>query len=406
MFERRVEAGVLYCVTPSKDCTVTTASGVPMLNVAAGTQDYFVATGGKVLVSDDKAVLTASRNPAWLASRNPAWLAEVRAGLDELGLAYELAWMPAGDKLVVHTDRADETQLEAVTALLERVLPQFIEVVRYNHNMEISWRDINKYAECRNKADLQAVNPNYLKDLTSDGEWVYPLTKLTGGWSQVFTGSPAKKAYYYIPAMTGLNELNTWSGVLEYVEIYAPKLQQLHQGFYNNKGNSKLNTVYGYLPLVNNGYAAFRGNDKLSIFEIDLPSLSSGSDMFGWCVLNKESALRILNSIPAYTSGSHPLTIGIHIDHQTDEEVLAAIANAEAKGWTLTVQWNGTPTAQAAVTYGLRKPPIYARVSEHDGKRFLDWGHYVTDTTGYEEFRSVEAAREYFGLPEEHLTNN
>ena len=43
-------------------------------------------------------------------------------------------------------------------------------------------------------------------------------------------------------------------------------------------------------------------------------------------------------------------------------------------------------------------------------EQFLDWGHYVTDPTGYEEFASVEEAREYYGLPgenieEEELTN-
>ena len=57
--------------------------------------------------------------------------------------------LPAEDKLVVHTDRADETQLAAVTALLERTLPKNIEVERYNHHIEVSWREINKYAECK-----------------------------------------------------------------------------------------------------------------------------------------------------------------------------------------------------------------------------------------------------------------
>ena len=131
--------------------------------------------------------------------------------------------------------------------------------------------------------------------------------------------------------------------------------------------------------------------------------------MFRDCILDKPSVVCILDSIPAYTYGTHKLTIGIHVDHKTDEEVLAAIASAEAKGWTLSVIWNGTPAAQAATTYGLRKPPIYARVEERElpegtTERVLDWGHYVTDPTGYEEFRTVEAAREYYGLPEEDLT--
>ena len=167
---------------------------------------------------------------------------------------------------------------------------------------------------------------------------------------------------------------------------------------------SMLTTFTSDMPALTDGSYMFSTCRELTTFTSDLPALTKGSGMFESCKLNKESALRVLNSIPAYTSGSHKLTIGIHIDHKTDEEVLAAIDAANAKGWTLTVQWNGTPTAQAATTYGLRKPPIYARVSEierPDGttERYLDWGHYVTDPTGYEEFRSVEAAREYFGLP-------
>lgn len=50
--------------------------------------------------------------------------------------------LPAENKLVVHTDRADETQLEAVTGLLARVLPKNIEVVKYNHDISIPWRDV------------------------------------------------------------------------------------------------------------------------------------------------------------------------------------------------------------------------------------------------------------------------
>jgi hypothetical protein len=140
--------------------------------------------------------------------------------------------------------------------------------------------------------------------------------------------------------------------------------------------------------------------------DLELVRLNAADNMFSGCQLDAESVPRVLDSLPSYTSGTHRIGLGIHVDHQGDETVLAAIANAEAKGWTLTVQWTGTPSASASVTYGLRKPLIYARVSEYelpDGTtaRTLDWGHYVTDPTGYEEFRSVEAAREYFGLAEE-----
>jgi hypothetical protein len=51
---------------------------------------------------------------------------------------------------------------------------------------------------------------------------------------------------------------------------------------------------------------------------------------------------------------------------------------------------------------------IYAKAGElerPDGttERILDWGHYVTrwEERGYEQFRSLESAYEYFGLEQE-----
>ena len=167
--------------------------------------------------------------------------------------------------------------------------------------------------------------------------------------------------------------------VLEYAKIYATKTRNISLNAPNLK---KIDAV---IPLVNNSVKI--------IGQID-----------------KESALGILCQI---TETPNPeqrgCTLGIHVDHKQDEEIMAEVARLEEMGWPVTIQWNGTATAQASVTYGLRRPPIYARVIEMerpDGttERVLDWGHYVTDPSGYEEFRSVEEAREYYGLPEEDLT--
>ena len=130
------------------------------------------------------------------------------------------------------------------------------------------------------------------------------------------------------------------------------------------------------------------------------PALENGENMLDGCKLGKASVKEILYSIPSYTSGTHKLTIGIHVDHKTDEEVIAAIENAESKGWTLTVQWNGTPGTSTASTFSLRRRPIYARLGEpmEDGTRLLDWGHYVTDPSGYTEFASLEEAKEHFNI--------
>ena len=45
------------------------------------------------------------------------------------------------NKLVVHTDRVDDTTLEAVTALLDYELPESVIIERYNQSIDIPWQD-------------------------------------------------------------------------------------------------------------------------------------------------------------------------------------------------------------------------------------------------------------------------
>lgn len=146
-----------------------------------------------------------------------------------------------------------------------------------------------------------------------------------------------------------------------------------------------------------------------SQFPTALPALTDGTGMFSNCKLSKEVAISILNSLQTAssvtTNNTWCITMGIHIDHQTDEEVITAITAAEEKGWTVTVQWNGTATAAAASTYSLRRAAVQARVVEivdedgHVGK-FLEWGHYVTNAeeNDYTEFASLEEAKEHFNI--------
>ena len=163
-------------------------------------------------------------------------------------------------------------------------------------------------------------------------------------------------------------------------------------------------------------YGMFQACNQLRVCSVNFPSLVQGERMLDGTILDAASACAVLDGLQVAgepdwsgyvgnTSQKVPwiLTIGIHVDHQNDETVLAAIANAESKGWTLTVQWNGTPTAQAStMAFGQR---IYAKVTEAvrpDGtvERIMDWGHYMTKPDGYEQFRSLESAYRYFGLPE------
>ena len=377
-----------------------------------------------------------------LGGNVPAWLASLKDGLTAMldGSKFELAWLAGEKTLVVHTDRLSDDLLVAVKAAAEAAMPEGATLVQYNHNMEVSWRDINKYAECKTNDDLKAVNPDYKKDVTSDGEWVYPLPKITWKASEAFMYAPIKKVinfelpgvehgtnyfwggcemdildvslpnYNYngtvstiwmcyakhmkirVAKTSGLCWLFSRCKAVQTAEIYAPKATNL-----NNMAETDWGTNYV---------------DKLHTLTLYAPLASSAKNALPYSILTASSAVGLLDGLPTWTDGAeHFITVGIHVDHQNDEDVLAAIAAAEAKGWTLTVKWNGTPTSTASTM--AMGTLIYAKVGEMerpDGttERVLDWGHYVTnwEERGYEQFRSLESAYRYFGMemPAEALT--
>ncbi len=312
-----------------------------------------------------------------------------------------------GQKIIVHTDRLSEDKLAAVNDVLERFVPGFIELVQYNHNMEISWRDINKYAECTNIADMLAVNPDYKNDLTSDGEWVYPLPEMVyaGGKYPDYQGifyraQKIKKIKLVLPKAKSIG-YSFNSPVLEELDIEVPIISSNNYVDIGHivQGSCSPKKFRCVAPLHRNFNQFLWNNSKQKHLKLYAPNMRNGTFE---AQLDKESALGLMAGLGVFANETNTLTIGIHIDYQNDPEVLAAISDAEAKGWTLTVRWNGTATAAASVMRFSQL--IYAKVGEMempDGttERVLDWGHYVTNEEGYETFRSLESAYEYFGLP-------
>ena len=267
----------------------------------------------------------------------------------------------------------------------------------------------NKYAKCVTVADMAAVNPDYKHDLTADGDWIYPTSAIVDGTIMFGRNTSYMiRGYFYLPNMTTASDFANQGRKLIEAEVYAPNATSLQYMFHDQNNLKKISGDFSNLKNARE----FVCNTHITDLVADFPSLSDAELFALNCnsaanrpQLNKTSALRILGSIPSYTRGTHRLGLGIHIDHQTDEEVIAAISAAEAKGWTLTVQWNGTATAQTASTFGLRKPPIYAKlgtVERPDGttENVLDWGHYVTNwgENGYQEFSSIEEAEEHFNI--------
>ncbi len=310
-------------------------------------------------------------------------------------------------------------------------------------NISVQYREAgeeaiyNRYAECTTGTEIKAVNPNYKSDLTDEGEWIYSLNKLESDNGTFYAATKLKVFKQTLPSLkkshtmfqqAGLTTLEIdlpvletasnlayGCGSLQTVIINAPKSTGMSSAIH---ACGRVTTLKGSFPKVQNGSSMAYNALSLRTVEAEFPRLIYGSGMFHRCKLNKESALRILNSIPICDeNASYNLTLGIHIDHQNDEELLAAIALADkaqttnadgGKGWTLEIQWNGTPTAQATTTYGLRRKPIYAKLGTMelpDGstEQYLSWGHYVTnwEEHGYQEFASIEEAEEHFNIKKE-----
>ena len=106
--------------------------------------------------------------------------------------------------------------------------------------------------------------------------------------------------------------------------------------------------------------------------------------------------------------GGGTLTVSLPSNWQEDEGVLNAKAEAEAKGWQIPVQTYEVE-ASAAATFALRRiwvrktPNEYGSYVDTDGNHWsVDWCVDVwgadPQELGYEPYRSVETAIEYWGL--------
>lgn len=147
---------------------------------------------------------------------------------------------------------------------------------------------------------------------------------------------------------------------------------------------------------------------------LTLPEIVAGGNAFHATQLDLPTALSIINSLrmsaDGITGATWELTIGIHVDHKSAPELLAAIEGATHRGWTVTVQWNGTSTSKAKIRQ-LEKvwckavPGETGDYVDQNGTRYIvDWGHLVISKTmkneelGYSSFDSLDDALDQWGL--------
>ena len=132
-------------------------------------------------------------------------------------------------------------------------------------------------------------------------------------------------------------------GVLTSFNAALPKLtdgtNMFHHGFFLTSFNSNL-------PELTNGTNMFYDGVLLTSFNAALPKLTNGTSMFRNCALDEDSILRILNSIPTYTGGSHSLNLGKRTNYLNSAEVAELLGEDTPiaakqytfKGWTLIVE--------------------------------------------------------------------
>lgn len=179
---------------------------------------------------------------------------------------------------------------------------------------------------------------------------------------------------------------NIWpfgsSGLQDFTGFSLKNLETADRAFHGCCGLKTFSTIDNMTKLTN-ANDMFAGCYNLTSLYPDktsfsLPSLTSANRMFGTnyngegygvgSKLDKPSTLKLCNALPTHTDGAeHLITIGIHIDHKYDPEVNLALKRVcksyttpieeygsslgttvtGDKGWTLTIQWNGTATENA-----------------------------------------------------------
>ena len=258
------------------------------------------------------------------------------------------------------------------------------------------------------------------------------------------------RPYFVAPRFTGAAVITGGFSNGNVLRVYnAPARTGRHVSQLNYK-NSKLLVVDEYeLPLTNIG--EFTGYDKLGVFAYNgasnianpsiagtrifdisfshksaeighfIPAVNPQGEACFFDTITKTSFFSTTNSkfIVGFTitqarklgnlpSTGGTLTISLPSNWQEDTGVVNALAKAEANGWVLTYQ-TYEADASASSTLALRRIWVRKTQDENgtyvaaDGSRwYVEWcagmiGAEPADH-GYEPFRSVDAAAEYWGL--------
>lgn len=214
-----------------------------------------------------------------------------------------------------------------------------------------------------NVAIPNLTNGSYMfNDCNGLTSWTVNLPNLTNGNSMFAKCTNLTSWTVNLPNLTnGYSMFNTCNGLTSWT-VDLPNLTDGAYMFYYCKGLTSfagdLSKLAG-TSATTGGSNMFSGCAKLTSFNSTLPALAYAKSMFQNCILDAASVLRILNSIPTHSSGTHELHLGKYTNYQTSVDVAAKLRtagggtvttpiaaatnyrcvdeNGNDKGWTITI---------------------------------------------------------------------
>ena len=379
--EITVEPNKMYAVTTSGSCTVIDADGLELCTASSGQQSFFVATTSTVTISDDSAKVSRANFKHALAALS------LLGGGDNLPAGYtRLAFLGTTGSQYINTGIVATSELCGIVtfSFTEKTWQPLFVASKSGKSWIVFARGT---VESRTGVRF---------DLGSEGIVLSPIVDLSDGAKHTIKKEGA----------------NNW--------VDGVRKQANKSASFDGGDTVKLGclTAYGYY-FQGKIYSAslYTQEQKLRVF---IPSISpSGKPCMYDSVSQKAfpgtgtfiagmtvAQARKLGQLPAGTT----LTVSLPVGWQEDEGVVNAIAQATANGCVITQaeDWSNGGSA-ASSSFALRR--VWVRKTQDSNGTYVDsdntrwlvehcidvWGA-DPETLGYERFRSVDAATDYWEL--------
>ena len=398
----QVNPGTWYVVTTDSSCTVTDANGKTLCTAVAGTQKPFLATTMEVTLSDAGATVTKSTFNAALAM------------LGQSGEGGNTSSLPTGYTLLefVECDYHSyvDTQLTVSPTIGAKYKVWRNSATNYMvlaGNMAVAY-DTNTFYPFISNQTCIGININGSQYILKSGGF-------TSSSSNIASVGVAIKNEFVEGCVNWLNDGQLSIKSVSFTETRAlpaaissssSSLYLGNQGaigfngfrgrIYNFNISDSSRIISSCMPVIDS-----EGNPCFydTVRDMPLPNIGTAAFIAGFSL----AGARKIGRLPAGIQ----MTIYLPSGWEDDAEVVAARAIAEAKGCILEVRTYSEE--QSVATYSFNR--IWVRRTKDDDGSYvdadnthwrIDWCDTVIgadpESLGYERFRNVEVAAEYWGL--------